>query len=350
MTTNRDPDPKLSLTELRDFFVQFQVLFGAGVPILALLQCLARSEQPKMALVAQGLERSIRHGASLSQSMARFPASFDALTRASVKLGEESGKLVLAFRRLCAVYERRLGLRQRLVSAFAYPLCVVTVSLVLAFILSHLMLPQILPVIVGLNVELPWLTRCLLVFVNHQWLTLAPLAIFLLVLGDLAWNRGERHEDARQRLLYETPVLSRVSRGYALASLCKELATLNEVGHSILDSFRALGEAVPDRKLGQTLLEIHRDVQNGEEFARSVMSRPYLTPLVQSAIITGLETGMLSQTLEAAASILDVEVEARTDQLFSFIEPLTLLVLGGLVGGTLLACFLPIYSLIAGGL
>jgi type IV pilus assembly protein PilC len=350
MAIDRDPDPKLNPTELRDFFVQFHVLFGAGVPIMPLLHCLAGSEQPRVALIARGLERSLSRGASLSQSMAKFPASFDALTRASVKMGEESGKLVLAFRRLCAVFERRLELRQRMIGAFAYPLCVVAVSLALAFILSHLMLPQILPVIVSLNVDLPFLTRCLLVFVNHQWLTLGPLGLFLLVSADLAWNDGERHKDARQRLLFASPVVGRVSRAYALASLCKELATLNEVGHSILDSFRALGEAVPDRRLGETLLEIHRDVRNGQELADAVNKRAYLTPLVQSAIITGLETGMLSQTLEAAASILDVDVEARTDQLFSLIEPLTLLVLGGLVGGTLLACFLPLYSLIAGGL
>lgn len=343
-------DPKLKESELRDFFMQFQVLVEAGIPIVLALESLSRSDQPRIGLVAGRLASDITKGCYVSRAMARFPESFDSLTVNAIRIGEKSGRLTLSMRRLAEVFEWRMRVKQQLTEALAYPVCVVSLSFVLVLFLSSYMLPNIVPLLTSLDVTLPLPTRILLFLTQQNWLMLALLALGLLLLADQLWGSGERQQKARCWFLYSSPVLGRINRTRGMARLCNELAMLTEVGLSLVEGLRTQGVVAPDPRLRDALSQAYRDVRMGKEVGPALAAQGYIYPIVSSSLTTGLETGRLPQSLTAAASLLNVEADAATDRLLQTLEPLALLILGGIVGGILLACFLPIYSLISSGI
>jgi len=343
-------DPKLSDSDLRDFFLQFQVLLDAGVPVTRALTSISESGQTKLSQVAEGLALELEKGRYLSSAMDEYPDSFDTLTRTTIRIGEKSGRLALIMSRLSSSYEWRMTVRKQLIEALLYPVCIVVMALAMVCFMSHYMLPRILPLLTSLGVPLPLPTRVLLFFVEQQWLFLLPAGFLLILLVDSTWGKGHREARAVHWVVYASPLLGRINRTRALSQLCSDLAMLAEVGLSFLDGVKALAGAVSDQRLGKALDSVYRKVLSGMEVEEALEAQPYLTPLVQNAVATGLETGGLAESLRAAAAILDLEAEAATQHLLKMLEPLALAILGGLVGGILVACFLPLYSLMAKGL
>jgi type II secretory pathway component PulF len=343
-------DPKLGESELRDFFVQFQVLLGAGVPVVMALDSLSKSSSPRTSYVAEHLSLEIRSGHYISSAMSRFPRSFDPLSISTVRVGEKSGRLTVSMRRLAEIYEWRLRVRRQMVEALAYPVCVLVLSLTLVLFLSGYMLPRILPLLTSLDVPLPAPTRLLLFLTQQQWILAVPLAGILLFLADRAWGNEDRQESMKQWILYSSPMLGRINRTRSMSRLCSELAMLTEVGLSLFDGLRTQSLVAPDHRLRGALDDAYRRVVRGEEVGPAVQAQSYLYPIVHSALTTGLETGRLPRSLNAASKLLDVEADSSTERLLQTLEPLVMLILGVVVGGMLLACFLPIYSLISSGL
>lgn len=342
-------DPKLSLGEVRDFLLQLHVMLEAGVPIVSALECIANSGHLKIGPVAQGIALTITKGHYLSRALQEFPQSFDSFTIALVRLGERSGQLIFVLKRLTARTEWRLRVRRKLIESLTYPVGVISISLGLVAFLTHYMLPRILPLLTSLEVPIPAPTRVLLTLVEYQGISLVIMVMFLVFLIDIIFGRTERQLALRHWILYSTPGLGTVNRNRAMAHFCSDLGMVLESGLNLTDALDILGSECPDFTLRRVLANVRKDIIDGEELKASLESHE-LPALLTSAMVAGADSGQLPKTLERIAVVFDASAESSTDQMLQLLEPLTLFLLGGIVGGILLACFLPIYSMIASGL
>lgn len=342
-------DPKLSLGEVRDFLLQLYVMLEAGVPIISALECIANSEHLKISPLAEGIARTISEGQYLSRALQQYPKTFDSFTIALVRLGERSGQLIFVLRRLTSRTEWRLRVRRRLIESLSYPVGVISISLGLVAFLTHYMLPRILPLLTSLEVPIPAPTRFLLAVVEYQGVSAVLMALFLVFLVDVIFGQTERQRALRHWILYSTPVLGPVNRNRALAHFCSDLGMVLESGLKLTDALEILGSECPDLRLKHAIKNVRKDIIAGEELTASLESQD-LPKLLVSAVVAGADSGQLPSTLERIAVVFDGSAESLTDQMLQLLEPLTIFVLGCIVGGILLACFLPLYSMITNGI
>ena len=171
-----------------------------------------------------------------------------------------------------------------------------------------------------------------------------------MVVADLTWGGQEGEARGRQWLLYSSPMIGRINRSRAFAHMCHDLSLVFETGLSFVESLRVLGQESGDRRLGLAVQSVRKGVRDGEDVKSALEQQPYIPDLVTSAIVSGLETGEMAKLLSCVGKVLDSEAEHATDRLIAALEPLTIFVLGIIVGGILLACFLPLYSMMSQGL
>lgn len=343
-------DPGLSDRELNDFFLQFSVMLSSGIPILKCLEALSSEAHQKLGFVAERVAQSIINGHSLSGSLRQFPHSFDVVVVALVAVGEKTGKLDLILRELAKRLDNRCRYRQRITQALTYPAVVVVVSLGLIMFLSQYMLPVLLDFIGGLNVETPWPTQVLMLLVRAKWLFAILLGAVVAVLADLAWGLREETSAFRNWVLYQSPILGELNRLRIILDFCKDLALMLDAGCLLTHALDALSPACPDLEVSQTLLRIKRDLQNGESLETSLERYEVIPYVVSGSLVTGMEFGRREALLRTAANLIEYDLDSKIDRMITLIEPLTMAILGLVVGGILLASLLPIYSVISSGL
>ena len=348
--TQIPPDPGLTEDEQRDFLLQLSVLFDSGVPLLSALECLTNSGREAMESVAIGLGLRVQTGSYLSQSMSYYQDTFDDLTLALVRIGEKTGKLHTVLNRLAERNEARASRRKRLINALTYPIGVIIVSVLLVVLLSHYMLPSFLPILENLEVPLPLPTQFLMFFVNSKWLTLSVLIVGLMLIADLTWNLSTDHSKTRGWLLFQSPVIGTTNRLRLFTELCRDLALMLDAGCTLTEALNSVIQSCPDPRVEQALSRVRKDLINGVPLDEALQFQTVFPPMVSSSMEVGIETGNIDQLLMVVADLMDFELESRVDRLIGLIEPLLMIFLGVVIGGILLACFLPIYSLVSSGI
>jgi type IV pilus assembly protein PilC len=342
-------DPGLSAVELRDFFLQLSVMTSSGVPLLTSLEVLSRAGYQRLGFVAEHLCRSISRGHTLSGSFKQMRHSFDLVIVSLVAVGEKTGKLDLVLRELAKRVDARHRNRQRIVSALTYPAMVVVVSLGLIALLCNSMLPVLLNLVQGMNVELPWPTRMLLLVVKGKWIWALLLGFFIFFLADLTWGLREETSGFRNWILYRSPGLGQLNSQRVMLELCNDLALMLSAGCLLTQALASLAPTSPDPKVGEVLLKVRNDIQNGDSLDEALARYPLIPQVVSGSLALGMEVGRQDSLLRTIASLLEADLESRVDRLTALIEPFTMAALGLVVGGILLASLLPIYSVVSDG-
>lgn len=343
-------DPGLSTTELRDFFLQLSVMTSSGVSLLTALEVLSRSAFPRLGFVAETLSRYIASGHTLSGSFKKLPHSFDLVTVSLIAVGEKTGKLDLILRELARRVDARYRNRQRVWSALTYPAMVILISLALIALLCNSMLPVLLTLVEGMNVELPWPTRLLLLLVKGKWIWGLLMGLVAFLLADLVWGLREETSGLRNWILYRSPILGELNSQRVMLELCHDLALMLSAGCLLTQALGSLSPTSPDPRVGEVLLRVRHDIANGDSLDEALGRYSLIPRVVSGSLALGLEVGRQDTLLRTVAKLLEADLECRVDRLTALIEPLTMAALGVVVGGILLASLLPIYSVVAGGL
>lgn len=337
----------LSATQLVVLTQQLSTLIRAGLPIDEALAALAdeASDQRLRAIVA-ALRSRVMEGRTLASSMAEFPQSFAEIVCATVQAGEQSGELADALERLADYAETRDTLNRELVSAFAYPILLLTVAIAVVAGLMTSVVPRVVDVFSNLGAQLPWLTRALIAI--SAFLSSYGLLLLVLVIAVVAWRLALRNPEMRHRadaFWLRLPLFGRVLRAAETARVTRTLAVLTGAGVPVLESLRLAAQTLKRLPLQEAMRRAAQRVREGTTIARALSETKAFPPVALRLISSGERSGRLADMFEAAAVQQAREVKSALDLLRAVLAPLIILFVGALVLAIVLAILLPIFEL-----
>jgi type IV pilus assembly protein PilC len=341
--------PKASRTELVIFTRQLATMVGAGLALLESLEVLAdQAESKGMKMTCERLSQEVRGGVDLSAAMELCPKVFDPLYVSMVRAGEVSGQMDIILERLADYQEASDALRREIRSAMTYP--VISMVLVLG-ITAFLMLgvvPGFRQVFDSLDSDLPAITTFVLEtaeYMKAHWAIVFGGLIFS-IFGLLAFKKTERGTWMWDRFSLKAPVFGNLARKVALARFSRTFATLIRSGVPIMGTLDIVAETAGNKVVAQAVYDSRESVRSGNLLSEPLGRSKVFPPMVVRMIAIGERTGSLEVLLEKIAEFYDSQVKAAVKSLTSMIEPLLISVMGVIVGGVVMAVFLPILDVV----
>jgi general secretion pathway protein F len=327
---------------------QLAGLVGSGLPLERALTALAdESEDARQRELLSHLRSEVNAGSSFARALGTAPREFDDVYRAVVAAGEQSGALGAVLERLADDLEQRQALRARLLGAMLYPAIVSVIALVIVTFLVTYVVPQVASVFTSSKRALPGLTVAMLslsAFVRQWGWAVAAAAVAGVVLLLLA-RRGEAFRERSDALFLRLPLVGRLARGYNAARFGGTLAMLAGAGVPILKALQAAAETLGNRAMRADALDALVLVREGAPLASALAGKKRFPGLLAMFARLGEQTGQLPLMLQRAATQLATEVQRRAMAVATILEPLLIVVMGGVVMLIVLAVLLPIIQL-----
>jgi general secretion pathway protein F len=327
---------------------QLATLARAGIPVGEVLATVAeQTERPRARRVLLGVRGRVVEGMSLSAALEEYPRVFPPFYRATVAAGEQSGRLADVLERLADHVEGSQALRQKLVLSLVYPALVLAVAMTVVGVMMVYVVPEVVRVFTGIGQELPWFTRALIA-TSDQVRLLAVPAMLLGALGLAAALLLLRLPGVRlvaHRLLLALPLAGRSVRRLNTARYIRTLAILTTSAVPLLDGVRLAGEVVPNLALRRSLAGVGRQIREGGTLQAGLRDTGQFTPMALNLIASGESGGRLDDMLDRAATQQEREIELGLAALVALLEPLMIVLLGGIILGIVVAILLPIFQL-----
>jgi type IV pilus assembly protein PilC len=340
---------RMKLKDVAVFSRQFATMINSGLSLLRALAILAeQTENKKLAAVVGEVRIDVEKGSSLSAALARHPKAFSRLYIAMVRSGEASGALDSVLVRLAETIEKQVELRRKVKSAMTYPVVVFILVLLIAGGMLMFIVPQFKTMYADLGGKLPSLTRYLIAL-SDAIRTFFPFFILGGVLAAWGFRRWIKTDMGRAKwdaFKLKVPVFGGLVRKTALSRFSRTLAALTRSGVPILESLEIVSQTSGNNVVAIALDDVQRAVKGGDSIARPLESHDIFPPMVVQMMAVGEETGALDEMLDKIADFYDQEVEATVNALTSLIEPLLVCLMGGIVGGMIIALYLPMFNII----
>ncbi|HKT80743.1 MAG TPA: type II secretion system F family protein [Vicinamibacterales bacterium] len=342
--------PAAPAKNLAIFTRQFSVMIDAGLPLVQCLDILGKQEPDKgFSGVILQVRSDVESGAALADAMKKHPRAFDALYSNMIAAGEAGGILDTILKRLAVYIEKSVKLKGQVKSAMIYPIAVIVIATVVVAAILWKVIPTFAQLFAGLGAQLPLPTRVVIAASNN----LVAYGPFILVgLGGAGYMLKRYYETTAGRyqidgLLLKAPILGMILRKIAVARFCRTLSTLLSSGVPILDGLditaRTAGNAIVEEAIQKTRVSIER----GETVSAPLRETNVFPSMVVQMINVGETTGALDAMLAKIADFYEEEVDTAVAGLLTLMEPLMIAVLGGVVGGIVIAMYMPIFDLIS---
>ena len=345
------PMGRVSAKLLTQFTRQLSTLIDAGLPILRCMSILEQQQRPGILRVTlRRVREDVEGGASLSEAMARNPKVFNRLYVNMVAAGETGGVLDTILSRLSDFLEKAQWLRRRVIGAMIYPIAVIVVAALIVTGIMMVVIPRFQTIFKDMGAELPTPTKMLLGmskwFVAGGWLVVlfAPLGVFI-IFRVMRLSRGGRMLGDQIKL--KIPLVGKILSKTSIARFTRTLGTLIEAGVPILEALNITRNTAGNEVFARAIGEVHDSVREGETFADPLRASKVCDPIVVNMVDVGEETGDLDKMLLKVADNYDEEVDATVTALVSVIEPIMVIVLGGICGFIVIAIFLPLPTMIS---
>lgn len=328
---------------------QLSTLVSSGVPFLRALDAVAeQTRSPRLRGILEQVRGDIESGSSFSAALARHPDQFSELYRSMIRVGEEGGMLDRVLDRLASLAEREAVIRARISAAMRYPI-IVTFALIAAIVaLMHFVVPQFARLYERFEGELPLPTR-VLIAANHlfqnYWLLGAGLAVAA-ALAVRAALRTPAGRDWWDGVRIRIPVFGPLLLKATMARFSRVFSALLRSGIPILRTIEIAAETAGNRVVRRVILDIGEHVREGQSISGPMRRSPVFPPVVVQMVAIGEETGKLDDMLEKVAEYFETEVEYAIRNLTTAIEPMLIVVIGGIVLFLALAIFLPWWNVI----
>lgn len=343
---------KLTKVKLKDMVVfsrQFSALINAGVAMMRALTLLSdQSDNPKMRMILNQIKADVEQGTSLSDAFARHPATFDNLYVSMIRAGETGGVLDEVLNRIAKFLEDRARLVHQVKSAMTYPAIVTVLALIIFFVMLTFILPKFSQLFGRLGGELPAYTQFLINISNtlrSPWILViigAVVFIFFVIKSIYATPSGRYNID---NILLHVPIFGDLLKKVAVARFTRTFGTLVRSGVPILSALEIVEESAGNAVLAKVVAEVRSEVNQGGSIS-DPLSRSKLFPqMVVSMISIGEETGELDAMLTKIADFYDIEVETAVSAMTSLLEPMMIVVLGGMVGAVIVGMYLPMFKI-----
>ncbi len=338
----------VSLKDMVVFSRTFSTMIDAGLPIVQCLDMLAtQSENHRFRRVLAGVKAEVEGGKSLSESMASYPKVFDGLFSNLVAAGEAGGILDVIFRRLSTYLEKAAKLRRQVRGAMVYPSVIFVVGLIVVMVMITRVLPVFEKMFKDLGAgSLPAPTRFVLAIshgvTDHAFIVGGGAAAIVIAFA-LAM-RTEKGRYALDTVLLRMPVLGPVMRKVAVARFTRTLGTLLSSGVAILDGLEIVAKTAGNRVVGRAIMYARAKIAEGKDIASPLLETGVFPPMVVQMIGVGEQTGAMDDMLQKIADFYEDEVDTAVSAMTALLEPIMLVFLGGVVGGMLIAMYMPIFE------
>jgi type IV pilus assembly protein PilC len=338
----------VGLKDLVVFSRTFSTMIDAGLPIVQCIDMLGnQSESPKLRQTLMGVKAEVEAGKSLSEAMGHYPKVFDDLMVNLIAAGEAGGILDVIFRRLATYIEKASKLRRQVRGAMVYPAVIGGIGILVVIV----MITQVLPTFEKMFQDfgagsLPAATRFVL-GISHALITYWYLFIIGtagLVAGITMLLRSEAGAFAYDSMVLRMPLVGPVARKVAVARFTRTLGTLLSSGVAILDGMDIVARTAGNRLVSKAILYTRNKVSEGKDIATPLMETGVFPPMVVQMIGVGEQTGAMDDMLQKIADFYEDEVDVAVSAMTSMLGPLMLVFLGALVGGMLIAMYMPIFE------
>src|SRR3954469_11215193 len=340
---------KISTKQLCTFTRQLSTLQDAGLPILRSLKILEGQCKPGVLKNALGdVVEDIESGATLSDAFAKHPKAFDKLYCNMIKAGEAGGALEAILQRLADFKEKSQSLKRRIKSAMVYPLVVIGVACIIVGFILYFIVPKFEAIFSDFGGPLPGMTIFLIEashFVVKYFYIVFMLPLFFWIFIKLMY-RNKTGAYVCDRILLMIPVMGAIVEKSTVARTTRTLGTLVQSGVPILESLNIVRDTAGNAVFERAFSRIYESIREGETIAQPLREARIVDDIVVNMIDVGEETGDLDTMLNKIADNYDEEVEALVDSLVSLLEPMMIVVLGGIIGFIVIALFLPLITLI----
>ncbi len=341
---------KISSKQLTTFTRQLSTLQDAGLPILRSLKILEGQCKPGLLKNSLGdVVEDIESGSTLSEAMAKHPKAFDRLYCNMVKAGEAGGALEAILQRLADFKEKAQSLKRRIKSAMVYPIVVIGVAVLIVGFIMYWIVPKFEDIFEDFGVELPAMTLYLIKAshaVVQYWWTAPIFPVLWWVFVKLLY-RNKTGAYIGDRIVLMVPVMGTIVEKSTVARTCRTFGTLVQSGVPILESLLIVRDTAGNAVFERAFTRIYDSIREGETIAQPLKESRIVDDIVVNMIDVGEETGELDTMLMKISDNYDEEVEAAVDSLVSLLEPIMIVVLGGIIGFIVIALFLPLVKLIS---
>lgn len=339
---------KIKLTELTVFTQQLAAMLEAGLPLVSALDALQeQTENPVFQIIVRNVKDDVSAGRSFSESCAEYPRAFPNLFVSMVEAGEASGGLAEILDKTSTYFEDTVKLVKQVKGALVYPAVVITLAIILVNVLLVFVIPVFAEMFEGFDAELPAPTKFLIGLSNflkgYIFYILAGLfATIWLTKRFIATPRGRRVKDV---VITKIPVISELIRKVNLSRFCRTYAILMRSGVPILRTLSIVAAASGNTFIEASCKKISKHISQGGQVSDVVAQDPYFPPMVKHMSRAGETTGNVDGMLVKVADFYDAEVDTLVKALTSLMEPLLITFLGVVIGGIVMAMFLPIFQL-----
>ena len=331
------------------FSRQFATMIAAGLPLVQCLQTLGlQVERKPFQEIIGKVAADVESGSTLSEAMGRFPNVFNELYVNLVHVGETGGVLDSMLARLSTYLEKAQALRHRVQMAVIYPALVILVAILVVTFLMIFVIPIFAAFFTKAGVPLPLPTRIVVgmsnAIANYWYLILA--AIVGIILGFRAWYRTESGRLAVDSALLRAPIFGPLMRKIAVARFTRTLSALLGGGVPIIDALRITAKTAGNRVVENAVMEARERVMAGQTLGERLRDSKVFPPMVVQMVVVGEQTGALDNMLGKVADYYEDEVDVAVAGLTSLLEPILIVFLGVVVGGIVIAIYLPIFQVV----
>ncbi|KTT62739.1 type II secretion system protein F [Pseudomonas oryzihabitans] len=340
---------KIKPLDIALFTRQLATMMSAGVPLLQAFDIIGEGfDNPNMRKLVDDIKQDVAAGNSLANSLRKQPQYFDDLYCNLVDAGEQSGALETLLDRVATYKEKTEALKKKIKKAMTYPAAVIVVAVIVSAILLIKVVPQFQSVFEGFGAQLPAFTLFVIGIseILQEWWLLVLGAMFVLgfVLRHF-YKKSEKLRDATDRGLLKIPLIGSILYKSAIARYARTLATTFAAGVPLVDALDSVAGATGNVVFRNAVEKIKADVSTGMQLNFSMRTTGVFSSMAIQMTAIGEESGSLDEMLSKVATFYEDEVDNMVDNLTTLMEPMIMAVLGVLVGGLIIAMYLPIFQL-----
>jgi len=340
---------KIKPLDIALFTRQMATMMKAGVPLLQSFDIIAEGfENPNMRKLVDDLKQEVAAGNSFASALRKQPRYFDDLYCNLVDSGEQSGALESLLDRVATYKEKTEALKAKIKKAMTYPIAVIVVAIIVSSILLIKVVPAFESVFKGFGADLPAFTQMVVALseILRKWWLLVLAALFALAFALKELNlRSEKFRDGKDRALLKVPIIGDILYKSAVARYARTLSTTFAAGVPLVDALDSVAGAAGNVVFRNAVNKIKTDVSSGTQLNFSMRTTNTFPALAVQMTAIGEESGALDEMLNKVATYYEDEVDNMVDNLTALMEPMIMAVLGVLIGGLIIAMYLPIFQL-----
>jgi len=341
---------KVSAKNLAVFVRQFSVMIDAGLPLVQCLDILGTQEEDKnfQAVILQ-TRTDVESGQSLADAMRKHPKTFDPLFTNMIAAGEAGGILDTILKRLATYIEKAVKLAGQVKSAMVYPVAVIVIAGGVVGVILWKVIPTFAALFSGLGADLPMPTRIVIGLSDNlvRFFPFILVAVGLAAYGFKQYYATDKGKRVVDGTVLKLPVLGNIMRKIAVARFCRTLSTLISSGVPILDGLEITAKTAGNSIVEDAVMVTRKSIERGETIAVPLKDTKVFPAMVTQMIGVGEATGALDTMLAKIADFYEEEVDTAVAGLLTLLEPIMIAILGIVVGGIVIAMYLPIFDLIS---